>query len=273
MLARTALLGATGPVIQLWTPDEITTALWLDFADAATVTLSGSNITSVADKGNNAYTFTSTGSVNPTYTAAGQNGLAVMTMGTNTVLQASTTAALWKFLHDGTGSSVYVVGQTTTISSTGCMARTSTGSGPGYLLFFTSSQIRQYIYNASTTPVDNLSTGSPIAASTSFLWATLSDPDAAGGASARSAMHVNGGTAIANNASTQSLSTSDPVTPFSLGGITSAWFNGFICEVVIVSGVQNSTNRQIMEGYLAHKWGLAGSLPGGHPYKSSPPTV
>jgi hypothetical protein len=31
--------------------------------------------------------------------------------------------------------------------------------------------------------------------------------------------------------------------------------------------------RQRLEGYAAHKWGLAGSLPGGHPYKSAPPHI
>jgi len=30
---------------------------------------------------------------------------------------------------------------------------------------------------------------------------------------------------------------------------------------------------QTAEGYLAHKWGLSGSLPSNHPYKSSAPTV
>ena len=44
-----------------------------------------------------------------------------------------------------------------------------------------------------------------------------------------------------------------------------------MAELVYFEGTVDSTLRQKMEGYLAHKWGLAGSLPGGHPYKSSPP--
>jgi hypothetical protein len=46
--------------------------------------------------------------------------------------------------------------------------------------------------------------------------------------------------------------------------------DGFIGEVVIVSGVDDTT-RQKLEGYLAHKWGLTDSLPAGHPYKATPP--
>lgn len=33
----------------------------------------------------------------------------------------------------------------------------------------------------------------------------------------------------------------------------------------------SSSNRERLEGYLAHQWGLAGNLPAGHPYKSTPP--
>lgn len=39
------------------------------------------------------------------------------------------------------------------------------------------------------------------------------------------------------------------------------------------SGIFSTIDRQRLEGYLAHKWGLEGDLPGGHPYKSAPPTV
>jgi len=33
----------------------------------------------------------------------------------------------------------------------------------------------------------------------------------------------------------------------------------------------NQTDRQIVEGYLAHKWGLTNLLPINHPYKNSQP--
>ena len=37
------------------------------------------------------------------------------------------------------------------------------------------------------------------------------------------------------------------------------------------TGGTDITNFQKAEGYLAHKWGLEGSLPVGHPYKSVAP--
>jgi hypothetical protein len=43
-------------------------------------------------------------------------------------------------------------------------------------------------------------------------------------------------------------------------------FVGEIAEVVIYNTDLNSTNRQLIEGYLANKWGLNPRLPSDHPY-------
>ena len=45
--------------------------------------------------------------------------------------------------------------------------------------------------------------------------------------------------------------------------------NGHIGELLVMNTVLSNTGRQAMEGYLAHKWGLAGSLPNSHLFKSS----
>ena len=52
---------------------------------------------------------------------------------------------------------------------------------------------------------------------------------------------------------------------------TSENWNGSIGEVLIYNTALTDTQRQIIEGYLASKWGLQASLPAGHPYKSSAP--
>lgn len=44
-----------------------------------------------------------------------------------------------------------------------------------------------------------------------------------------------------------------------------------LCELVHGLGDLSDTERQKLEGCLAHKWGLAGELPSGHPYAASPP--
>jgi hypothetical protein len=49
--------------------------------------------------------------------------------------------------------------------------------------------------------------------------------------------------------------------------------DGLIAEIIVIDGVSTTNTRQRIEGYLAHKWGLASNLPIGHPYKSTPPTL
>ena len=47
-------------------------------------------------------------------------------------------------------------------------------------------------------------------------------------------------------------------------------FDGDLYEIVICE-TTSSTDREKIEGYLAHKYGLDGNLPALHPYKSTPP--
>jgi hypothetical protein len=44
-------------------------------------------------------------------------------------------------------------------------------------------------------------------------------------------------------------------------------------EMIWVPSDVTQATRQIIEGYLAWKWGLVANLPALHPYKSAPPTV
>lgn len=57
---------------------------------------------------------------------------------------------------------------------------------------------------------------------------------------------------------------------------TTALLEGSDCEVaevVICNYVVSTTARQLMEGYLAWKWGRQASLVAGHPYSSAAPTL
>jgi hypothetical protein len=48
-------------------------------------------------------------------------------------------------------------------------------------------------------------------------------------------------------------------------------WDGDIAEIVIADSSLGLIDRQKLEGYLAHKWGLTSNLPSTHPYKSSAP--
>jgi len=56
-----------------------------------------------------------------------------------------------------------------------------------------------------------------------------------------------------------------------LGRYGTFFYQGTIHEVLIYNTALSIGERQKVEGYLAHRWGLAGSLPAGHPYKVNPP--
>jgi hypothetical protein len=58
-------------------------------------------------------------------------------------------------------------------------------------------------------------------------------------------------------------------------GIMQQFFDGDIMEIIVArnaSGAFSTSDRQKLEGYLAHKWGLTDNLPANHPYKNAPPT-
>jgi hypothetical protein len=42
-------------------------------------------------------------------------------------------------------------------------------------------------------------------------------------------------------------------------------------EIIYAPSMLATLDRQRIEGYLAHKWGLTANLPADHPYKTVPP--
>lgn len=50
-----------------------------------------------------------------------------------------------------------------------------------------------------------------------------------------------------------------------------SYFSGTIGEFIVTNGVLSNLQRQKLEGYSAHKWGVNGNLPVAHPYSTTPP--
>jgi hypothetical protein len=51
------------------------------------------------------------------------------------------------------------------------------------------------------------------------------------------------------------------------------YFSGEIAEIILLKGAVSSGERQKIEGYLAHKYGVQSLLPRTHPYRYNSPTV
>lgn len=67
--------------------------------------------------------------------------------------------------------------------------------------------------------------------------------------------------------------TTTTATFLAVGGIAGQFWQGDIGELLICSSALDTATRQKLEGYLAWRWKLEGSLPSGHPYKTTIPTV
>ena len=55
--------------------------------------------------------------------------------------------------------------------------------------------------------------------------------------------------------------------------VTGSPLNGDIAEILVGGATLSTEDRQKIEGYLAHRYGLEGNLPSDHPYKSAAPTT
>ena len=86
-------------------------------------------------------------------------------------------------------------------------------------------------------------------------------------------MSVNGNLTVSSASTGQSGNFN--ITSYGLGVNTNTGdyfvWNGYYGEVMYFNVQLSDTNRQKIEGYLAWKWGLQASLPGGHPYASAAP--
>lgn len=246
------------PAGPLWTPAEITTALWLDASDSSTITLNGSNVSQWNDKsGNNRNATQSSAGEQPTYVTTAQNSLNVIDFNLKFMNYSPN-------LSSSVSLSTFVVMKATGLGNT---------NFPPIVTWFNQGGLYHYLagptqpwavydgaYRNSSELIGN-------------TWKIIENT-----------RNRSGGTleGFANNTQ-QFYSTGNAVGSQNLGttGYTSRIGNDGanqrsrmqIGEIIILEAFVTITTRQKLEGYLAHKWGLTANLPAGHPYKTTPPYV
>jgi hypothetical protein len=270
-----------------WTPNYITTALWLDAADASTITTSGSDVTQIDDKSGNSRNFTSASGTRPSTGAATLNSKNILSFSAD-YFTSSSSAATWKFLHDETGSSIFAVATFGTTANPNAAYGlfgnngTSPSSNIGTCGFYDDRFIvprndtfsHQIGRGLSSSPVALQVLQDSVTPNATNIFAILGDPANATLAN-RSIIAINGGSEQKTNTDSAAHSTSNPTFNFQIGATGNNLFplTGSLAEFIIVSGVASSTDRQRVEGYLAHKWGLTANLPANHPFKTAAPTL
>ena len=260
----------------VWDPSMLGPALWLDAADASTITLNGSTVSQWSDKSGNGFHVTqATASLQPTYQATGFNSQPTVffddtgdEMGCDQTSVSSQGdlfyAAVFQMLSDTTNWRV-IVGTNTSSSlkssGTLLMQRMSTRSEIGI----------------HTT--GRLDTGSTYAVQvTDFYVPRIATVGRSGG------VRGDGGTITVTatgpsqpsylTQAVQNWTTVEATSRIQIGGkqqIGTGWSNSLISEVVVMNRNATTLERQKFEGYLAHKWGLEADLPADHPYKNYGP--
>lgn len=271
----------------LWTPASITTALWLDAADTTTVTESGGAVSEWRDKSGNARHFAqATAGNRPAYTAYALNNRPVIDFAAD-FLTSSSAASTWNFLHNSTGSSVFIAAKAGTASDPNALygfigTNANASSNIGCTLFY-DDRISVPRNNATCALVSNGTAGNFVVNHVQAnTWTpnayqiigAVTDPNNAT-TGQRSLFYVNGGSVLTSNTGSNSLTNSNATNTLDVGSCGGGTFTltGGIAEIVITSGLISTPSRLLIEGYLAHKWGLSGNLPSDHPYKNTAPTI
>ncbi|MFM6671567.1 MAG: hypothetical protein ACKPJO_15800 [Dolichospermum sp.] len=249
--ARLVVLGK-----KLWTPVQMSTALWLDAADSSTVTLNGGNVSQWDDKsGNGRNAAQATAANQPARTLNGLNGKTVLTFdGVNDFLVSNSGTY-------GPNISMFAV------------ARQDGGSSYQRLLNVRIDQFAFFgSFNANFATFfgnnswNDINANTPSIAVTSAKVLGVVNPTSGSVATP----YVDG---IAQNTKTGTMGISNGV---DIGAIqspnTQFWF-GIVAEIIIVNSAVTTTVRQFIEGYLAWKWELTANLPDNHPFKFNPPLV
>ena len=218
--------------------------IWLDGADPLNTgapPANGATITTWFDKSPNLYSGTSTGS--PTYSLATRS---ITLNGSQSFSVPYGGAHL-------TETGFLIVNITTPSSGGQTLIGGNAGNGSRYFLTYINNIYiqTQNIQNLGYTTTSNLPAGSPCLVGYTYN-------SAAGFAY--------------QNGTVGSFSTGWSSPPLNDTAAIIAGFTGSVSEVILFNTVLNTVERQVVEGYLAWKWGTQASLPATHPYKTVQPS-
>jgi len=251
-------LAISGSTNAAWTPSSITTRLWLDMDDQTTFTSSSGNVTQIADKSGNSYTFNAVSGSTLTAVNTSQNNKNILRFDNNSdatsyrsIAFSSTAVHKWFFVVKVTAS-----------DSHDALVSFTKNNPTLQILLFNLSGSGTFSGDWYFNPGSNITSNS-----TNLLnqWVILS-------------MELD----IPNNRVTASLNTTPYATNVNQSGLSTMGTGSIRLndyqnnadsdwgEVIFTEDATQSNSDKI-EGYLAHKWGLTSDLPSNHPYKTTAP--
>lgn len=222
-----------------WTPSELGSALalWLDAADSSTITLNGSTVAQWQDKsGNGRHVSQATAANQPTYNLTGFNSKPVLDWGT-----ATNSRSLFR-----TGMTGYSPVRYFGVADY---------DGPNPFNNYFGLISHNYL-----TPRDLIITSD--SGSEWYLESSILN----GGGSSPVALPTISAPFVFATDFAQNSNRSDLFIGNDRNLSNRSWI-GKISEIIALNTLPSTADRQRLEGYLAHKWGLVANLPSDHPYK------
>lgn len=255
---------ALAPLPVPWSPSEISTIFWYDAADESTITATGNEVTQMLDKSGNNVTLTviNQSRIGPDTGTRTLNGLNVLeytktALNTNQILENDSFSQAQPFCIAGI---VRLDNEGITTSEQDFLfSGTESSTDRVAVRRMTTDQWQIYTTKSGTT---TKTVPSPAVAleDTNFLLSFYF------GGTNTSTIRINGtpnGSGIVNDT---------PFSSLNIGGnfAEDQSLDGFIAELVAFA---DPNDQEIVEGYLAWKWGMQGDLDGNHRYKNSRPYV
>lgn len=251
--------------LALWTPAAVGPAIWLDGAEGGSVLTASGKVYQWSDKSGNGRHFTqSTEARRPVPVTGGLGGMS--TIGIYNTAQpiwlensnfayAGTTMAWFSVNTNNTGANAYsLYGR---LWSHASATEQDYNNLNGILVTYgvtTGVAIYRNSIAVCTTPAVN------------NRWCLISAER--NGASARISMDAGAFATGATSSNAQNIARSRIGNDFT---VIDSGLYGQIAEQLLFTKILPQPDIERVEGYLAHKWGLASLLPLSHPYKYLPP--
>jgi hypothetical protein len=243
------------PVLRPFAPPDIgsNTALWLDAADATTLTLSGSAVTTWLEKsGNNRHLVQSTSGNRPTYVTSNPRDAYVnFSSASSQYLDISDAANIAV----GRPFTAFIVEQRTSNKSNNFFIGGTTNATNSNLVLgyrFDTSATLAFFANDLNVLIPSFATNS-----NTCVWGFEY--------TGASQVIYSNGTTLGSRANATNLAAWAGA---GLGRYTTNYYDGRIREVVWYTPSLTTTQRQQVDGYLAWKWGRQSDLSSTHPFKT-----
>lgn len=239
-----------------WSPANIPTVFWYDAADSSTITASGSEVTQVLDKsGNNRSLTRAAAQSGPLTGTRNLNGLNVFEWTANNCLEN----AAFTYNHTVMPLNIAMVAQLDASNTQYFLMAGSKSTTAGQRLSLrnrATNTLEVYGGNGST---DLFLTGGVTSANTPYIFLPKFN-------AASSAWRINGTQTGTGTIGTNSFS----ILSWGHNEVENFDLDGFIGEMI---GFIDNASQEVIEGYLAWKWGIVNNLPEAHPYKTTAPRL